>query len=79
MLTVKLSSVPNSDFNQHNSLSPFKIIQVDTLEQASVICRQYISQYQLGGGNWNGGQVLDNGIEIARISYNGRINDRSTY
>lgn len=73
MLTVKLSSVPNSDFNQHNSLSPSKVMEVDTLEQASIVCSQYISQYQLGGGNWDGGQVLENDVEIAHISYNGRV------
>lgn len=73
MLIVKLSSVPNSDFNQHSSLSPSIVVEVNTLEQASITCRQYISQYQLGGGNWDGGQVLENNVEIAHISYNGRV------
>lgn len=48
---------------------------VDSLENASRACRDYIESYDLGGGNWIGGAVRDAGTkeEVAKISYNGRI------
>ena len=78
MLKVKLSSCGNSDFpEQRNieSLSPKKTVNVHDLKQASKVCRDYIEEYDLGGGNWIGGQVFDGEKQIARISYNGRIWD----
>ena len=73
---VELSSVGNPDFGQdpHDPQSPYEKFPVDSLEEASEVCQSYISDYQLGGGNWTGGKVTDNlGCSVARISYNGRI------
>ena len=75
MIEVKLSSCGNPDFRQYAPISPSGIIQVSTLKEASEKCRQYIASWDLGGGNWNGGQVLKDGKLIAKISYNGRIWD----
>lgn len=72
-MLVKLSSVANSDFGQKKTPAPTQIVEVKSLEEASQVCREYISQYQLGGGNWTGGQVTQDGKETHHISYNGRI------
>jgi len=48
------------------------------LEEASQACQAYIGQYDLGGGNWNGGQLVEHQPPIARVSYNGRVYDPAT-
>lgn len=73
MLTVKLSSAPNPDFNQTESPAPTVMYPVHNLEEATRICRQYIETYQLGSGNWTGGQVIQDGQETHHVSFNGRI------
>lgn len=74
---VKLASVGNPDFRQHPGRSlpgvPRKTVTVKTLQAASEACRKYISEHDLGGGNWAGGDVYEGNTLIARISYNGRI------
>lgn len=75
MFTVKLSSCGNPDHGQFAPLSDTKLIRVATLEEASKKCLAYIAYWDLGGGNWSGGQVYDSKKQIARISYNGRIWD----
>jgi len=77
MMTVKLSSCGNPDHRQNpnDSLSPEICASVATLEEASERCEAYIAEWNLGGGNWSGGQVYDGKKQIARISYNGRIWD----
>lgn len=52
---------------------------VRSLEEAITVCRNFIDDNELGGGNWSGGQVsLVNGTPVAYISYNGRIWDPRT-
>lgn len=77
MMTVKLSSVGNPDFRQdpNASQSPAKTVRVLTLKGAGRVCQSYIADWNLGGGNWTGGQVYKGKKQIARISYNGRIWD----
>ena len=77
VMTVKLSSCGNPDHRQNpnDSLSPKVNFQVATLKGASEICMKYIASWDLGGGNWSGGQVYEGGKQIARVSYNGRIWD----
>lgn len=74
--TVKLASVGNPDFRQDSSRSlpgvPRKTLRVASIADASKACRAYIAHYDLGGGNWLGGEVKKGGKVIARISYNGR-------
>jgi hypothetical protein len=73
MLTVKLSSAPNPDLNQTYAPAPSQTVKISTLEEASALCRQYIDKWDLGSGNCTGGQVEEDGREIAQVSYNGRV------
>lgn len=77
MMTVRLSSCGNPDLRQNpnDRLSPPVHIQVATLEGASLLCLKYIANWDLGGGNWSGGQVFFGKAQIANVSYNGRIWD----
>ena len=77
MMTVKLSSCGNPDLQQNpnDSLSPKVIFQIATLKGASLICMKYIASWNLGGGNWSGGQIYKGKKQIASVSYNGRIWD----
>ena len=47
-------------------------VDADSIEAAAKICREYIERNHLGGGNWVGGKVTQDGKHIADISYNGR-------
>lgn len=47
-------------------------VHIENLDHASNICREYIERNGLGGGNWSGGDVYDNGKAIAYVSFNGR-------
>lgn len=52
--------------------------RVETLKEASQISCQYIDFYELGGGNWNGGNITDAaGIVIGKVSFNGRVWDNN--
>lgn len=49
-------------------------LPVPSLDAASAAVRNYLDAFELGGGNWIGGQVIDAGADVAaRISYNGRV------
>ena len=80
--TVTLSSEGNPDFGQNPNqplwgCEPNQSKQVDTIEEASKACQQFIHNNDLGAGNWSGGQLMDNqlGKQIGQISYNGRVWD----
>jgi len=84
---VRLASVGNPDYRQDpdRSLSgvPDQWVGVDGPAMAAMVCRTYIEEHELGGGNWAGGIVIDcrgrkgdaysTFPKVARISYNGRI------
>lgn len=79
--SVKLCNVGNPDYRQ-DSRRPLPETtcgwaKVGTLEEAAKLCRLYISFYDLGGGNWNGGELTEtqSGLVIGRVMYNGRIWD----
>lgn len=72
--TVTLKAMPNPDFDQYGDIGvPASRALVQTLRAASKLCRDYIAAWNLGGGNWAGGQVYRDGDQIAQISYNGRV------
>ena len=74
--TVDLKSCGNPDHGQapYRSVSSGYTKRARTLRQASDISLRYIRDNMLGGGNWNGGLVLNaDGTKVARVSYNGRI------
>ena len=79
MYTVTLSAHGNVDHEEN----PFKnivngieiegrIAEANTIEDCQRIVRNYIEENNLGGGNWTGGKVYENGVQIGYISYNGR-------
>ena len=73
---ILLASVGNPDFRQDSRRSlpgvPRRTLRVASLADASKACRAYIDHYELGSGNWLGGEVTKDGKAIAKISYNGR-------
>lgn len=73
---VLLASVGNPDFGQDSRRSlpgvPRRTLRVASIADASKACRAYIAHYELGGGNWIGGEVKKAGVAVAKISYNGR-------
>lgn len=78
-MCVSLSNAGNIDHNQnpHSELCGTLVgtVECASFAEASKLCGMYIDEYGLGGGNWTGGQVYQNGILIARVSYNGRVWD----
>ena len=46
-----------------------------TIEDCSSAVREYIDRYNLGAGNWCGGQIVDfeSNLLVGYISYNGRV------
>lgn len=78
-LFVQLDSVGNPDYEDQDPTKPMpdvptKSVTVQSLSEASAVCRQYLDEHDLGGGNWVGGLVTDkDGTALAEISYNGRI------
>lgn len=78
-MKVKLSSVGNPDFGQNPNQSLYgsennKTVTVKSIKEASKVCKKFIKDNDLGGGNWDGGQILDdNNKIIAYVSYNGRV------
>ena len=73
---VILCSVGNPDYGQTLPQSLPELVPFGQLSEVSAICRDYISKYNLGGGNWGAraGEIYHpvNGL-IAHVSYNGRI------
>ena len=80
---VLLASVGNPDFGQDSRRSlpgvPRRTLRVASLADASKACRAYIAHYELGGGNWLGGEVKKDGKVFAQISYNGRAWEPGEY
>jgi len=75
-LVVVCKSVGNPDHRQDpdKPISPQNFYAVNTLQEASDKCSEYITEWDLGGGNWAGGDVYDvDGKIIAHVSYNGRV------
>ncbi|TXT25421.1 MAG: hypothetical protein FD131_4622 [Rhodocyclaceae bacterium] len=75
---VRLASVGNPDFGQNPRARKYGAkanhwLKVGSIAEASAACRKFITDNELGGGNWSGGDVQDEaGKVVARISYNGR-------
>ena len=75
-LRVRLANRGNPDFGQDPRRTlpgvPCRAVNVTTLREASNACLAYIAEYELGGGNWTGGEVWRGNTLVAHISYNGR-------
>jgi hypothetical protein len=48
-------------------------VEVESIEDAARKCVEFVRYNNLGGGNWIGGQVLNNNEVIARIQHTGVI------
>jgi len=76
--SVRLESCGNPDHGQDPDQPVLGVPPCDsecsTIEQASEVCLSYIEEFNLGGGNWAGGQVVDeDGCDAGYVSYNGRF------
>ncbi|MBC8551916.1 MAG: hypothetical protein ISR69_14800 [Gammaproteobacteria bacterium] len=77
-MKVELASCGNPDHFQDPNQPMYgcednHYITVKTLEEASIVCRNFIERNFLGGGNWIGGKVYENNDCIAQISITGKI------
>lgn len=77
---VELNHGPNPDvrggyWQDGNPDAPVGWIGADSIKHASRICRDYIRDHGLGGGNWTGGAIVNakTGDPIGRVAYNGRV------
>lgn len=75
---VILSHAPNPDIDDGYwdvapDSSAKRHISVQSFAEASKVCVEFIHHNHLGGGNWTGGQIIENDEQIAWVSYNGRI------
>lgn len=77
MYQVELSHTKNQDIaGGYWSDAPTEgraKVQVETMQDASELCRSYIERNGLGSGNWTGGNVYEGKKQVARVSYNGRV------
>lgn len=78
-MIVKLKADPNPDFDKsdhrgHIRIRP-QVVEVADYNAASKVCRRFINEHDLGAGNWTGGDVIDGGALVARVSYDGRVWD----
>jgi hypothetical protein len=76
-LKVTLEAKPNPDAShkEHRGTVNIKETKKDipNLRAASAHCQEFIQTNGLGAGNWTGGKVLEDGKQIAHVSYNGRV------
>lgn len=73
---VVLSSVGNPDFGQYHRegvLSPTVIVSAPTLAEIVKAHDAYTAIFQLGGGNCPHYRVFLKEVEVAHVSYNGRL------
>ena len=75
MYKTILCSKGNPDHGQYVALSPSQKKVTNSIDEAVAACRDYISYWNLGGGNWCGdaGKVFEDGKHLATIAYNGRV------
>ncbi|NJD37044.1 MAG: hypothetical protein FIA89_01795 [Geobacter sp.] len=75
MYRTILCSTGNPDHGQYVAVSPSAVAKVKSIEDAVTACREYISEWDLGGGNWCGdaGKVFLSDKLVARIAYNGKV------
>lgn len=80
MYQIVLTSCGNPDFGQNprKPMSPAKCISANSIEECQVAARKYVDDYDLGAGNWSGGQVYQDGEYVGYVSYNGRFWDKDS-
>lgn len=63
---------PDHDFDYNRAIEEQQV-EVNSLEEAQKVCARFIAETGIGGGNWSGGAVWEDGVKIAYISYNCRV------
>ena len=76
-VTLKSCGNPDRRQNPYEDMSPARAHWANSIEECQEAVRAYIEEWNLGGGNWTGGNVYnDNGEYVGHISYNGRFWDK---
>lgn len=76
---VQLSNVGNPDHRQDPSRplpeTTCGWARVNTFQEAAALCQLYITFYDLGGGNWSGGDITEttSGLVVAYVTYGGNL------
>lgn len=75
---VILKADPNPDYEFPDPRAVVETVKVrlpvSSFKKASEVCRNFIENFELGSGNWTGGQIGNSqGEIIAHVSYNGRV------
>ena len=71
-VAVSAHGNPDHGQNPNAEVAIGGFVFADTIEQCQDIVRRYIAEHDLGAGNWTGGAVYEDGVQIGQISYNGR-------
>lgn len=79
-LRVLLATRGNPDYGQDPArppvgMPPDRFLTAVSLEEAKEIVAKYISDNDVGGGQWVGGDVWQGGRRLGGIAYNGRFFD----
>lgn len=73
-----LAARGNPDLGQNPEEIPYGTLAADQLVQCSMdtageVTRRFCEDNGLGGGNWVGGDVWENGQHVGHVAYNGRF------
>lgn len=83
MYKINLDNAGNPDYhqnpNRHLSFTFSGWLNVESILEARAIAMAYNQAFDLGGGNWSGGEIreVSNDRPVAYVSYNGRLWDIS--
>jgi len=85
MMKVVLSHGPNPDVQggywskmarpvfKNGGVPKPELVAVKSFAEASKVCREYIVRFDLGGGNWTGGDIWVKAQHVGYVSFNGRV------
>ena len=73
MMQVKLTATRNYCVREERRHMLSKFEEVDSLQEASTKVLEFVDEHDLTGGTWDGGDVIQNGVKIAKISHTGKI------
>jgi hypothetical protein len=77
-MILRLASVGNPDLGQDPNRPLYGCDRnhwrpVMSYKEASEVASKWISDNDLGAGNWSGGEIAVKGTVVAHVSYNGRV------
>jgi predicted ABC-type ATPase len=71
-LQVELGAISNPDMDEDNEIE-FKRVSVKSIDEAVKLVKNFISENDLGSGEFIGAQIYNNGKPIAYVSYNLKV------